>query len=334
VIGDFMNNFVKYVLDNGGSITPLTIAAQHTKGTGLFNPSVYYDESTDTVLLNLRHCQYTLYHAEKCIYEHEYGPLVYLNPENDVTLTTTNYLCSIDPNSLNVRTYSKIDTSKLDVKPIWEFVGLEDCRVVRWGDKLYVSGVRRDTTTHGQGRMELSEIVVEDGIPKEVSRFRIPAPGKDDSYCEKNWMPVVDMPYHYVKWCNPTQVVKVDPELKTCVNAFLDESKYVVKPYDYRGGSQVITFGNYRIALTHVVRLFKSEAGRKNATYRHCFIVWDKDWNVIKHTEPFDFMSAEVEFCAGMTKYKDDYLISFGFQDNAAYLLKVTNETMEKIIHG
>lgn len=326
---EVLMNFVELCLINGGDIRPLIIPySNQTKGTGLFNPSIYLDG--DKLVLNLRHCQYTLYHAEKNIFEHEYGPLCYLNPENDITLTTTNYFCNIDED-LNISSFKRVDTTKLDVKPIWEFVGLEDCRVVRWDGKLYISGVRRDTTTNGQGRMELSEIDVLDNAVLEVSRFRIPAPGKDDSYCEKNWMPVIDMPYHYVKWCNPTQVVKVDPESKTCIETYL--GKQVPKPWDYRGGSQVIPFGEHRIALVHVVNLFKSVAGRKNATYRHCFVVWDKNWNVIKYTEPFCFMGGEIEFAAGMTEYKGDILISYGFQDNAAYLLRVPRSVMESLIY-
>jgi hypothetical protein len=328
-----MQNFVKYVLDNGGKISPLVIPATFTNGTGLFNPSIYKDDTTNSLLLNLRHCQYTLYHSEKNIYEHEYGPLVYLNPENDITLTTTNYFCTVNKDTLLIESFSPINTKALDVKPIWEFVGLEDCRVVRWDNKLYVSGVRRDTTTNGQGRMELSELAILDGEVKEVSRFRIPAPKKDDSYCEKNWMPVTDMPYHYVKWSNPTEVVKVDPVTKTCTTVYLDESKFVKLPYDYRGGSQVIPYGEHRIALAHTVNLFKSAAGRKNATYRHAFIVWDKDWNVVKYGNQFDFMRGEVEFCAGMTEFEDNILISFGFQDNAAYLLQVPKKIFEDFIY-
>jgi len=326
-----LNNYVKYILENGGSISPLIIPSEYTKGTGLFNPSVYLDG--DNLLLNLRHCQYTIYHAEKNIFEHEYGPLVYLNPENDITLTTTNYLCKINDN-LEIDSFMKVDTSLLDVKPIWEFVGLEDCRVVRWDNKLYLSGVRRDTTPNGVGRMELSEIQISNQVTKEISRFRIPAPGSDNTYCEKNWMPITDMPYHYVKWCNPTEVVKVDPVNKTCTTVYLDETKYTPLPYDFRGGSQVIPFGEYRIALVHTVNLFKSEAGRKNATYRHCFIVWDKDWNIVKITEQFDFMGAEIEFCAGMTEYKGDIIVSFGFQDNAAYLLKIPRKNINEIVYG
>lgn len=329
-----MKNFVQDVLKNGGAISPLVIPAERTNGTGLFNPCIYNDEKTGTLLLNLRHCQYTLYHSEKKIYEHEYGPLVYLNPEDDITLTTTNYLCNIDPDTLTIKNFCNVDTTKLDVTPIWEFVGLEDCRVVRWDNKLYLSGVRRDTTPNGQGRMELSEIVVESGTPKEISRFRIPAPGPDLSYCEKNWMPIVDMPYHYVKWTNPTEVVKVDPINKTCVTVHLDESKFIPMPYDFRGGSQVIPFGENRIALTHTVNLFKSENGRKDATYRHCFVMWDKNWNVLKLGPQFDFMGGEIEFAVGMTPFRGDYLISFGFQDNSAYLLRVPSKYLENFIYA
>ena len=38
------------------------------------------------------------------------------------------------------------------------FVGLEDARVVRWNNQLYICGVRRDVYDNGQGRMELCEI--------------------------------------------------------------------------------------------------------------------------------------------------------------------------------
>ena len=88
------------------------------------------------------------------------------------------------------------------------------------------------------------------------------------------------------------------------------------------------------IALTHEVDLFKSEVGRKDAVYRHRFIIWDKNWNVIKHTNDFSIMDAHVEFSIGMCKYKDDILITFGFQDNAAYLLKLPVKELENFINS
>lgn len=313
--------FVKEAILAGGSIKPLIIDATQTGGTGLFNPSVYNDDGK--LIVNIRHCQYTIYHSEKNLYEHEWGPLVYLHPENDQTLTTTNWYCELD-SRLDIVFSSKIDTSSLDVPPLWEFVGLEDVRIVKWNNNLYYAGVRRDTTTNGVGRMELSEIVLIDGIPKETSRLRMPAPGNDDSYCEKNWMPILDMPHHFVKWSNPTEVVKYDPVNKTTEQVFL--GSYVPQPHDFRGGSQVIKWRDYRICISHNTYLYNSESGRKNADYFHSFVVWDKDWNVIKYTDKFNFMGAKIEFSCGMCEYDDDIVITFGYQDNSAYVLRVPGD--------
>jgi predicted GH43/DUF377 family glycosyl hydrolase len=43
-------------------------------------------------------------------------------------------------------------------------------------------------------------------------------------------------------------------------------------------------------------------------------------------------MGAKIEFSCGMTKYKNDYLITFGFQDNSAYLLRIPEELLDQFI--
>jgi len=323
-----MKSLVRYALENDGDIQPLIIPDKMMTPGGLFNPSVFLDND-GKLLCNIRHCQYTLFHAEKLKYEHHYGPLVYLHPEDDVTLTTTNYIATLD-SSYKVDKVIRVDTSNLDVKPIWTFVGLEDARVVRWDNKLYYTGVRRDTTKNGKGRMELSEIELTPKQADEISRTRIPTPNNVDTYCEKNWMPIIDQPYRYVKWSNPTEVVEYDPENHVTNQVHIGE--YVKKPTDYRGGSQVIPFGKYYIAITHNVVMHPSEAGRKNATYRHAVIIWDKNWNVVKYTKFFSFMDNLIEFCCGIAIVDDNVLISFGAQDNAAYIVKLPIDNFKKYI--
>lgn len=323
-----MNNFVKYCLERGGTIKPLIIPSSLTNGTGLFNPSVFVDG--EKIFVNIRHCQYTLYHSELNKYEHQWGPLLYLNPDNDNTLTTSNYICLLD-DQLNISNFNKVDTSVFDKKPLWTFVGLEDCRIVKWNNKYYLTGVRRDVDTIGTGRMELSEISIsEDGI-KEVSRYRIPAPDPDKSYCEKNWMPILDKPYHYVKWSNPTEVVKVNIDEVTTETIHLESKKTF--SYDPRGGSQVIPYKDGYLSLNHVTYLYRSEAGRKNATYRHKFIFWDKNFNIKSTSKIFDFMSNKIEFSCGLAKYDKDYLITFGVQDNSSFILKLSEKTLEDFIN-
>jgi hypothetical protein len=323
-------NFVKKVLERGGFIKPLIIPSELTNGTGLLNPSVFIDEYGN-ILVNVRHIQYTLYHAELNKYEHQWGPLVYLHPENDLTLTTTNYICKLTE-ELDIEFFSKVDTSLLDVEPLWEFVGLEDARLFRWDNKLYLCGVRRDTTTHGEGRMELSEIVFENRQAKEISRVRIPAPGDNKSYCEKNWMPIIDKPYHFVKWTNPTEVVHFDLENMKTNQVHLGQ--FTKMSADLRGGSQVIPYKDGYLTLNHETYLYNSETGRKDGTYKHRFTYWDKDWNLISFSDNFSFLGAKIEFCCGISKRNNDFLITFGFQDNSSYIISVPDKVIEEMIHA
>jgi hypothetical protein len=324
-----MNNLAKLALDNGGAIRPLIIPAALTEGTGLMNPSMFIDDD-GKIKVNLRHVNYTFYHSEAKLFQHQWGPLTYIHPENDMHLRTWNWYCELD-NDLNIQRFTKVDTSTFDTyDPLWDFVGLEDARIFRWEKKLYLSGVRRDTTKIGQGRMELSEIVVDRDTVKEISRVRIEPP--KDSYCEKNWMPIMDMPFHYVKWSNPTEVVKVDPATGVATTAFLTER--IPLNGDFRGGSQLVKFRGYYLAVVHEVNLFKSEVGRKDGVYRHRFLLWDDKFNLIAYSRDFAFMDAHVEFAVGMAQQGSDMLISFGFQDNAAYILRMDMDILEKFIKG
>lgn len=318
-----MKNFVKY---SEGTLYPLIIDASKTNHTSIFNPSIF--DTGSHFIINIRHCQYAFLHSELQKYEHEFGPLVYLHPENDMTLTTKNFVGHYDYDLNIIHEPTMIDMSNHDVAPLWTFIGLEDARVVNWNDKLYLTGVRRDTTTNGEGRMELSEVV----DFKEVSRKRIPAPFPDKTYCEKNWMPIINKPFHYVKWTNPTEVVVYHNGETETVSLSHDNISF---PYDLRGGSQVIPFENDTyIAVLHVVDLFKSEAGRKNAVYQHVFVQWNKGFEILKISPIFSFMSCSVEFCAGLAIRDDHFYISYGAQDNAAYVLKCHKDKVKEFLYS
>lgn len=326
--------FAQIALRDGGSIHPLVVPSSMSGGTGLMNPSIL--NHNGKLIVNVRCTNYLFYHSEKKKFPHPWGPLTYLHPEDDMKLRTENFYCELDSN-FNITRVNKVDMSAFNKEPIWEFVGLEDARLVDWNNKLYMTGVRRDTTTNGQGRMELSEIEVRDNTVVEVSRNRIGAPGSDESYCEKNWMPVLDQKFTYVKWCNPTEVVSVDMEKAKAETSFLDERRHfggnpkgLTEP---RGGSQVIPFGEYYIALTHEVDLFKGEKKVKDGVYRHRFIVWDKNWKIVNYSNDFTIMGGHTEFSCGMCHYEGKMLITFGFQDNAAYLLEVPYSTIEKLVN-
>jgi len=330
-------NLVKIILELDGIIKPIYIDNKDCQGTGLCNASILYSEGKLRMIL--RNVEYTLYHCEgeqkyQSCYE---GPLSYYHRDDDLTLRTTNFYCELDLETLEIQRYNKIDTSKLDVKPIWDFIGLEDARLIYWDNKYYACGVRRDTTTNGQGRMEFSEleineIEVNEIEVNEINRNRIQVPDSS-SYCEKNWMPIKDQPYHFIKWTNPTEVVNVDISQNISKQIFLADKQYQL-PFDLRGGSQLIAWDdNTYLAIVHECKFVsKNFNGYKDADYYHRFIIWNKDWSIKYISENFNFMTSKIEFCIGLEQVNDNIIIVFGFQDNACYTLKLTKKSLNEII--
>lgn len=322
-----MTTFAQYALNRSGTIVPLILPSELTSGLGLMNPSIYNDGGK--IIANIRQVNYTFYHSEAKLFQHPYGPLTYVHPEDDLHLRTWNWYCELD-DTLQLIRYTKIDTSMFDTyNPLWDFVGLEDARIFRWGGDLYLCGVRRDTTPHGEGRMELSQLEVSAQHVKEISRKRIPTLNNQESYCEKNWMPVLDQPFHWVKWANPTELVYFDG-VSTSL-AHLSAASPISIPQ--RGGSQVIPFADGYLALTHEVDLFESETSRKDAVYRHRFILWDRNWNIVRWSRAFSILGGHVEFSCGLCTWNNQVLLTFGFQDNAAYLLSTDGDTIMSFIY-
>ena len=145
-------------------------------------------------------------------------------------------------------------------------------------------------------------------------------------------VPIFDMPYHFIKWANPLEIVKIDIKDKSTEKVeegTLDiiSSKTVITkndklelPRGIRGSSPVVKFGDYRMCITHEVDFFHHHGMKKDAFYYHRFMIWDKDWNLVSLSKAFSFMDTQIEFCCGLLVKGDDLIISFGYQDNAAYI--------------
>lgn len=151
-------------------------------------------------------------------------------------------------------------------------------------------------------------------------------------------MPILDMPYHYMRWVNPLQIVKVDPETGDTtivvdkVNS--DELPYLnYNDMQMRGSSQVINVGDYHVAITHLCELWFNEKNQKSsAGYWEQILVWDKEWNLIKVTEPLKFSNMGIEFTNGMAYYDGVYYIPFALQDNMAFLLAVNEDVVNNFV--
>lgn len=313
------SNFIKYCMSEGGEILPLLLDSQITKHTGICNPSIIIDKDSNPLHI-LRNVNYALWNCDnENTFSTPYGDLAYITPSSDLNLRTKNFLvkCDISKNEFK---YNVIDTSKFDTEPQWGFIGLEDARLVRWDNKLYITGVRRDNNSEGKGRFELSQID-ENGI--ELSRLVIESP-EPDSYCEKNWMPIVDLPYHYIRWCNPLQIIKVNPN-DGSVNIVVKREQFEplseVDGMQLRGSSQVLKIDGYYIAIIHMCHLGINEKKQKTkAGYYHQFLVWDKNWDLVKQSPLFKFANFGIEFTTGMAFNDDKFYIPFALQDSFSFL--------------
>jgi len=317
-----------------GALTPLIIDAELTGGLGLMNPTILKDN--DDWITNVRNVSYTLHHCdppnpEGCEqdgrFQTPWGPLNYVRPDADPYLRTDNYIGYLNQGK-GIEGYHKIDTSRFPKMPEWDFVGHEDGRLMKWDGQLWFAGVRRHAPD-GKGRMQMSNINLTPTGAFELERHIIEVEDTN-SYCEKNWMPILDMPYHFVKWLNPLEIVKVDLLKNKATQVKLGEG-LPFDNLDLRGGSQVVSYKDYRIAITHEVDGWVAEKGDREGHYNHRMVIWDKEWNIVSVSKPWKFMHGKIEFCCGLAIEDDTLHITFGYQDNSAYLFRVPFEFMNNL---
>ena len=322
-----IRNLAKDIIEQGGDIAPLLIPSEATDRWALTNPSVIVLENE--VLVNIRAVEYTLIHSDKNQkYWSLWGPLSYCHSESLSALRTINYLGKLNKETLEVEKFAKIDTSKLDTPPVWTFHGLEDVRLAKWNDKLYGIGVRRDVKPNGEGRMQFQEIEYSfDGVPyaKEISRNRIQPPFDAETYCEKNWMPVHELPYTFIKWTNPTEIVEADLSTNK-TKQLLHGGKHIPLKHDLRGGSQVIRWGDGWLTVIHETHFEdgSNEFGLKDAYYFSRFVYWNDKWEIVKTSEDFSFIDTRIEFVTGMDHLdENNVIITFGAADSGAFVIKI-----------
>jgi hypothetical protein len=129
------DNLIKtLLLEDGSTIQPLYIKSSSTNIGGLCNASLCYHNNTLHIIL--RSVEYTLHCCEgEEKYQSTYeGPVSYYHKDSDLTLKTVNYYGTLNPDTLILESYNRVNTSNYDTKPLWCFIGLEDARIVNWNN--------------------------------------------------------------------------------------------------------------------------------------------------------------------------------------------------------
>ena len=177
-IKDF--GLVRYILMNGGKIAPLELYYENNDILSSMNPSIYIDDN-DIAYINIRAVNYNLFAVNTQEITCDDQPTIYVGADQ-TKLITTNFFGTINLDTLEINNIYKVDTSNFDKEPQWDFIGLEDARIIKWNNNIYLCGVRRDVKSNGEGRMELSKIEFINNNWVEVERTRMPCGNDNDDF--------------------------------------------------------------------------------------------------------------------------------------------------------
>ena len=308
--------FIKYLLDNNAKLAPLEINYDEIETLASMNPSIWIKDGIGYI--NIRAINYNLFNSRYREYTQNDQPIAYIC-KSAQSLKTENYFGTINLDTLNINQISKVQMMELHT-PCWDFHGLEDARIIYWDENIYLCGVRRDVKETGEGRMELSKIEWIDNNWQETERTRIPAAGDDTAYLEKNWMPIIDQPYMWVKWCNPVEICKYNKELNQLDINFTG-SYY----RSYRGDSHVINIDDNYYCFVHDVLNYQlnPETNSRISYYQHYILKLNKDLQPIGIYGPFNYDNRfNIEFGCGLASDDKYCYLTYSENDAAAYIIK------------
>lgn len=150
---------------------------------------------------------------------------------------------------------------------------------------------------------------------------------------EKNWMPPYEVNESFDYVYSATEVYKDGPITK---RGLVDKIRGV------RGGSCLWKLeGQGYLALVHFAhkavverynpRLFGTEYA-KTRKYTHAFAMYADDGTLVGLSKQFVFENFKIEFAAGLVVSGKDIIVSYGKQDVAAYLGRISLDDVLKLI--
>lgn len=314
--------FIKYLLDNNAQIAPLEINYNENEILASMNPSIWIKDGVGYI--NIRAVNYNLFNSRYREYTQDDQPTAYINKDQS-HLITENFFGMIDLKTLEIKEISKVKMLNLH-KPCWDFIGLEDARIIMWDENIYLCGVRRDIKENGEGRMELSKIIKHNNYWEEIERIRIPASGDDTAYLEKNWMPIIDKPWTWLKWCAPLEYCTYDI-INNKLNVWYDNSFNI----PFRGDSHLVHIEDSYYCFTHNVlnEQLNPKTNARISYYCHYILRFDNNLKNTGMFGPFAYDNRfNIEFGCGLAYDGKDCYLTYAENDAAAYIIKFNKELL------
>lgn len=162
-------------------------------------------------------------------------------------------------------------------------------------------------------------------------------PGPEKKRVEKNWMPVHDVDVDFDYLYSPTRKFSVS-------DGFTEVQPQVEIPKGLRGGSQLIEHDGGLIGVMHQTLIFSEMQKFSSATfsmenvqrrkYKHYLVKMDMTGSITEVSRPFYFTRPGVEFCAGIARVSDGFVLSYGHEDREARIAYITDEIVENLFEA
>jgi hypothetical protein len=241
--------------------------------------------------LNTRYVNYTLTATGSYIFHHP-----------DRVIITKNIFSYLDHNMIPI-SFTEIENPHELTSHDCLFHGIEDIRIWTENEYMRFVGTSVNYSPSGKNRIIYGKY---DITQQRLVESKVIDP-PTDSYCEKNWTPVVvtgENTRFVYKWC-PMEIGTIDTETNSLQ---IDTTYSIVTPIfkKLRGSTyfrEFLSDSRYLIGLLH----FSEREWPR--FYFHQLILLDKTTlKPVRCTQPFSFQDrTSIEFCIGLYEDKDRY---------------------------
>lgn len=214
-------------------------------------------------------------------------------------LETKNYLFKFKPEGWEVEPFEAPEHT------LWKN-GLEDGRLFSWKGRDWVLFSACFQMPKGKkwivsrNTMILMDLETKQFVPLHTDQMR-----------EKNWMPIPSEELSFLYSVSPWVILNSSGEI---------QSQSVGPGTAWSGSSQFIPFDGKWLGVVH--------RRVKKGSYVHAFVLMNEDLSFNRLSKPFVFHKDQIEFCAGLDRQGDDFVLSYGVMDREAWICRVSKETV------
>lgn len=314
----------KYINDNGITTSIVRQNTFYKNMSSSFNQTIktnLYKFNTSSAaiiqhhngyLMNIRIVNYSLNTVGKSTYK-----------KGDTTITY-NKIVFLD-NKMNI-TNSKNMITKITNNP---YLGIEDIRLFCFQNDVYYIGSSFNPYTN---KIQIVSGILDFTKDSFDTNYITPF-FKTTNKWEKNWVffnngGELNLIYQWY----PVYICKID--YKTKQLHLLNKKSNVPSFFGkLRGSTNGVEYDNKIWFITHFQHSEKKTRATK-PQYLHCFVVFDKNMDLVGYSAPFNFENYLVEYCIGMTVNSDnnDFIISYSTLDSTTKLIKFSSEYVNGLI--